>query len=126
LIDSVFLLGQEAQDATARFLVWQLDAIGHVNDRPFFALALAALVQSLNPDLSIIMEQALANWVAGEESSERTYLSRLDDSYRDSRWMFGLSFNDMRNERWESLIRSLLAASADTPLGRLLAEHYKV
>ena len=46
MVDSVFLLGREAQEATARFLVWQLDSLGHEDDRPFFALALAARITS--------------------------------------------------------------------------------
>jgi len=122
MIDSVFPLGRDAQEATARFLVWQLDSLGREDDRPFFALALAALIQSLDPSLSIAMEQDLAEWLGEEESSERSYLAGFDESYRDARWMFGLSFSNMRNERWESLIRTVRGISGDNPLGCMIAK----
>jgi hypothetical protein len=125
MVDSVSLLGPGAREATARFLVWRLDTLGHEEDRPFFALALAAITQSLEDSLSYPMEQDLADWVAGEESFERTYLAGFHDSYRNAPWMFGLSFNDMRNERWEALIRAVQEKSGDNPLGRMLAGNHK-
>lgn len=125
MVDSVSLLGSEAQEATARFLVWRLDTLGREEDRPFFALALAAIIQSLGASLSTAMEQELADWVAGEESFERAYLAGFHDSYRDAPWMFGLSFSDMRNQRWKALIRAVQERSGSNPLGRMIAENNK-
>jgi hypothetical protein len=125
LVDSVSILGSEAQEAAARFLVWRLDTLGREEDRPFFALALAAITQSLVDPLSNTMEQDLADWVAGEESFERAYLTGFHDSYQDSPWMFGLSFSDMRNQRWEALIRAVQKRSGTNPLGCMLAEKSK-
>jgi hypothetical protein len=122
MIDSVLLLGSEAQEATAKFLVWRLDNLGREEDRPFFALALASIALSLIEPLSTSLEQDLADWVGKEESSERTYLAGFIDSYRTSPWLFGLSHNNMRNERWKALIRTVQERSGDHPLGRMLAE----
>lgn len=125
LVDSVFMLGPEALEATARFLVWRLDTLGREWDRPCFALALAAIIQSLDATLSTAMEQDLADWVGKEESSERAYLAGFDESYQTARWLFGLSFNDMRNDRWEALLRTVQMKSGDKPLGRMLAANHK-
>lgn len=125
MVDSVALLGPEAREAAARFLVWRLDSLGREEDRPFFALALAAIIQSLEDSLSSPMEQELADWVADEESSERTYLAGFHDSYRSAPWMFGLSFNDMRNQRWQALIHTVRERSSDGPLGCMLAKYHK-
>lgn len=125
MVDSVSLLGHEAQEATARFLVWRFDPLGREEDRPFFALALAAITHSLVDPLSIALEQDLADWVAGEESFERAYLAGFHDSYRNVPWMFGLSSNDMRNERWMALIRAVQERSGDGPFGCMLTEKHK-
>jgi len=125
MVDSVSLLGSEAEKATARFLVWRLDTLSCNKDRPFFALALAAITHSLEISLSSSLEQELADWVTDEESAERTYQAGFRDSCRNAPWMFGLSFNDMRNERWKALIRSVQERSGDNPLGRMLAEKHR-
>jgi hypothetical protein len=125
LVDSVFLLGSEAREATAGFLVWRLDTLGREDDRPFFALALAAIVQSLEDSLSSSMEQELADWVSHEESSERSYLAAFRESYRTAPWLFGLSFSDMRNHKWERLIRSVRERSGPKALGQMLTKNYK-
>ncbi|RYD85613.1 MAG: hypothetical protein EOP84_01905 [Verrucomicrobiaceae bacterium] len=126
LVDSVFLLGPEAQEATAGFLVWHLDKLGREEDRPFFALALVAIAQSLEDSLSSSMERDLADWVSDEESSERTYLAGFRDSYKTAPWLFGLSFCDMRNNKWERLIRAVRERSGLKPLGHMLTENHKV
>lgn len=120
MVDSVIFLGPEAQEASARFLVWRIDTLGREEDRPFFALALAAITQALDETLSASMEQDLTDWVICEESSERTYLAGFDESYRNAPWMFGLSFNDMRNMRWQTLICAVQEKSGDNPLGRMI------
>ncbi|WAC18786.1 hypothetical protein OVA24_16270 [Luteolibacter sp. SL250] len=125
LVDSVFLLGPGALEATAGFLVWRLDTLGREEDRPFFALALAAVAQSLEDSISSSMEQELADWVTHEESSERAYLASFCDSYRTAPWLFGLSFSDMRNNKWEMLIRAVRERSGPRPLGRMLTENHK-
>lgn len=125
MIDSVFLLGSDAQEATARFLDWRLGLLEHEEDRPFFALGLTAIILSLEEGLSAKEEQDLAEWVASEESSERSYLAGFHESYRSSRWLFGLSFSDMRNGRWEELIRKVKEMSGDNPLGRMLSVNHK-
>ncbi|MFC4992448.1 hypothetical protein [Rubritalea tangerina] len=125
MLDSLAWLGAEAQAATARFLVWRLDSIGHEEDRPFFALALAAIIQSITAPLPTAKEQDLADWVAGEEFFERAYLAEFHESYQDSPWMFGLSYNNIRNNRWKALIRSVQERSNEGPFGRMLADNYK-
>ncbi len=125
MVDSVALLEPEAQESVARFLVWRLDTLGHEEDRPFFALALAAITQSLEDSITSSMEQDLADWVEGEESVERSFLAGFHDRYQNAPWMFGLSFNNMRNERWKSLIRTVQERSGDGPFGRMLAENNK-
>jgi hypothetical protein len=122
MIDSVLLLGSEAEEATAQFLVWRIDTLEREQDRPFFAFALAAIAQSLIKPLSTSQEQDLADWVACEESSERAYLAGYDDSYRTSPWLFGLSYSNMRHGRWQALIRTVKERSGDNPLGRMIAE----
>ncbi|WP_411846063.1 hypothetical protein AAFN60_21380 [Roseibacillus persicicus] len=124
MVDSVALLGHDAQEATARFLVWLLDTLGREEDRPFFALALAAIIQSITESLSTTREQELADWVAGEESFERACLAGFHESYQNSPWMFGLSFSDMRNKRWKALIRTVRERSGEGPFGRMLAENH--
>ena len=122
MVDSVFLLGSEAEEATARFLVWRIDTLEREEDRPFFAFALAAIAQSLIEPLSTSQEQDLAEWVACEESSERAYLAGYDGSYRTSPWLFGLSYSNMLHGRWQALIRTVQERSGDSPLGRMIAE----
>lgn len=124
MVDSVSLLDREAQEAAARFFVWQLDALGREENRPFFALALASITQSLEDSLSSSREQDLADWVEGEESFERAYLAGFHDSCRNASWLFRLSFSDMRNKRWKNLIRRVQERSGDKPLGRMLAENH--
>lgn len=122
MVDSAFLLGSEAQEATAKFLVWRIDALGREEDRPFFAFALAAVAQSIISPLSTSQEQDLSDWVAFEELSERTYLAGYDDSYQTSPWLFGLTYGNMLQGRWQALIRTVKERSGDNPLGRLIAE----
>lgn len=122
LIHSVLRIGTEAMEATARFLVWKIDSLKHEEDRPFFAFALAAIIQSLINPLSTSQEQDLADWVACEESSERAYLAGYDDSYRTTTWLFGLSHNNMLNDRWENLIYTVMEKSGDNPLARMIGQ----
>lgn len=121
MIDSMFLLGSDAQEATARFLNWRLGSLEHEEDRPFFALGLAAIILSLEQGLSARQEQDMADWVAGEESSERAYLAGFHESFQTSRWLFGLSFSNMRNNHWENLIRKMIKDSCENPMGRMLS-----
>ncbi|MFT4177052.1 MAG: hypothetical protein QM627_10400 [Luteolibacter sp.] len=124
MVDSVLILGREAQEATSKFLVWRIDRLGREEDRPFFALALAAIIQVLDPSLSMVNERELADWIENEESAARDYLSKFDDDYRTCPWLFGLSFNDMCNKRWELLIDRMRQNSKGNPLGRMLAKHH--
>jgi hypothetical protein len=121
MLDSVFAIGNEAPEAMGRFLTWRIGAIERGQDRPFFALALAAIAYLGDPEVDIDREDELAAWVAAEEAAERAYLSGFDPSYETAPWLFGLSFGDMRNARWRALIEGIQAASGEGPLGRLLA-----
>lgn len=124
MLDSVIVLSPDAQEATARFLVWRLGSLEHEEDRPFFALGLSAIILYLKEILPVRREQDLANWLADVEASERAYLAKFHKSYQSSPWLFGLSFSDMRNDRWEHLIRNVKEMSGDNPLGRMLSENH--
>ena len=86
-------------------------------DRPFFVLALAAIAYHRTPELTIAQEEDLAEWIYHEEYAEREYLTCFNEKYRNAPWLFGLSFNDMRNTKWLALIRKIQRASGPRPLG---------
>jgi len=126
LIDSIFVLGPEAQEATAKFLTWRIKGLGHEEDRPFFAVALLAIIQSLETTLSVSKEQELADWMEQEKSWERVYLTRFNDSYRECQWLMELSYMDTRNGKWEALLAKMRRTSGEGPIGRLLAEYFEL
>ena len=125
MLDSVFVLGRDATEATGRFLTWRIESLEREQDRPFFALAIAAIIHSLEPDLSVADEESLADWVRDEEASEREYLAGFRSDFVSAPWLFGLSFSDMRNAKWEALIGRIRDEKSDRPLGRLLAGEQK-
>lgn len=67
MLNSAYSLGDEALDASARFLSARIPELGREDDRPFFVLALAAIAQSLLSDLNIELEEELAAWIDAEE-----------------------------------------------------------
>ena len=121
MLDSVRHLGPEAQEAMGRFLVSRINSLGPGYDRPFAVIALVAIVQAIDPTLCATNEQDLADWIVSEEASERESGSPI----HEKRWLFGLSSNDMRNERWVALIEALRQSSGENPLGRMLARHHQ-
>ena len=120
LVDSAFHLGSETEEAIARFLVWRLDNLGHEQDRPFFALAMIAMIQSLKRGQLGRREGDLVSWMSAEEGAERRYLSEFDSEIVSSPWMFGLSYNDMLNAKWEALILKVKQRSNGGALSQLL------
>lgn len=120
MLESIFVIGADAMEAAVRFLVWRVDPLGYESDRPFFVFGIAALLHGLDPEMPMDCEEELARWVADAESSERGYLSELDDKDKAVPWLLGLSFSDMRNEKWRALISRLMAECAGKPLGELL------
>jgi len=122
-LDSVLVLGVDATEAAGRFLTWKIENLGREEDRPFFALAIAGALHALDSEMPMAEEELLANWVRDEEASEREYLTGYNSDYASAPWLFGLSFNNMRNERWKALICRIIAERQDRPLGILLAEN---
>ena len=120
LIDSALVLERDIQEATAAFLTSRIEELGREEDRPFFVLALSAMIMELEPNLSEAREADLALWIEEEENSERNYLAEYNSEYQTCRWMFGLSFSDMKNGSWNRLIQRLQRASVNRPLGVLL------
>lgn len=123
LVDSGFVLGPDAQKAIASFLTWKVGTLDRENDRPFFAFALASLLQALEPKLPIAKEQELADWLQQEEAAERSHQAKKDKSCQTSPWLVGLSPNGQRNTRWESLLQKVGQTSGSRPLGVMLAKH---
>lgn len=125
LLDSVFCMGTDAVEATARFLSSRISSLGREEDRPFFALGMAGVIHVLKLETTTSEEEVLADWVRDEETSERDYLAGYNSDYTSAPWLFGLSFNDMRNSRWNALIQRIAAEQPDRPLGQLLTDNQK-
>lgn len=107
MLDSVFVIGERATDAMARFLVWRLKFLGREADRPFFVLALSAIAGLSTPAISAIEQHDLAAWIEEEEAQEREYLTGFRASWKEAPWLFGLSFSEMRNDCWLRLVLRL-------------------
>lgn len=60
-------------------------------------------------------------WILEAESTEREHLEKLSSDYNSAPWLFGLSYNEMKNDAWRALISAVIAECKDRPLGRLLA-----
>lgn len=120
MLESVFAMGDEATDAMGCFLMWRLDSLKKEEDRPFFVLAMVAIVFHRTPELPLTREEELAEWLYREEIAERDYLSDFNPEYRNAPWLLGLSFNDMLNTKWLALIQKIQLASGSRPLGALL------
>jgi len=65
--------------------------------------------------------QNLTQWITGEEAAERQYLGNFNSDDLSSPWLFGLSFNDMKNANWKNLIQRIQKERSDKPLGDLLS-----
>lgn len=107
MLDSMFIIGDGALDAMARFLVWRLESLGREEDRPFFVLALSAIAGLTMPGISAEEQRDLAGWIEEEEAQERQYLAGFRPSWNEAPWLFGLSFSEMRNDRWLRLVLRL-------------------
>jgi hypothetical protein len=125
MLDSVLVLGEDATEAVGRFLTWKIGTLGREEDRPFFALAIAGILHALEPEMTTPEEELLAQWLMDEETSERDYLAGSDPNYSSAPWLFGLSFSKMQNSGWKSLIRRIMEARQNRPLGILLAAKCK-
>ena len=122
MLDSVVAIGEGAKEAAGRFLVWRMESLEHEESRPFFVLALVALTRFLNPDMPFDQTAELAGWLGDEEAAERKYLSQFIRDYETAPWLFGLSYGDIKDDRWRILIEKIKAHCADGPLGKLLLE----
>lgn len=120
LLESMLLLGSDASEALARFLVWMIPTLEHEDDRPFFALALSSIPLLGAVEVTTYQEYELEQWVVEEEAYERSYLSGFSPDYCDAQWLFGLSFNNMRNSRWRVLIERLKRECVDGAMGSML------
>jgi len=120
LLESMLLLGNDASEALASFLVWMIPVLEHEDDRPFFALALSSIPLLGAGDVTTYQEYELEQWVVEEEVSERAYLSGFSPDYCDGQWLFGLSFNNMLNSRWRVLIERLKRECVDGAMGSML------
>ena len=120
LLESMLLLGGDAPEVLARFLMWKIPTLEHEDDRPFFALALAAIPLLQDTDVTTYQEYELEQWVVAEETYEREYLSGFSPDYGEAKWLFGLSFNDMRNGRWRALIERLKVRCREGAMGSML------
>lgn len=125
LLESALVMGDESMSALAGFLLWRIPRIGRGDDRPFFVLALIAIARFKLPDLTEAREEELAQWLAAEEADERNYLAGFRADHGKSPWLFGLSFSEMRNEKWEALLNRLSAGYPDEPLAALLTAFWK-
>ena len=109
-LDSAFAIGGEAPHTVARFLTWKFPQLGPGDDRPFFALALAAIVRIGLPDLSGEREKELVLWIESEESS--------------APWLKGLSWSEFITERWEALISRLQRDYEGGAIAELLSNYH--
>ena len=107
-------------NAVARFLSWKLPLLGREDDKPFFSLALAAIARIEMDELTREEEASLADWIAAEENSERKYLSSYSSSDQEASWLFGLSWSDMKSDRWVELVVRLREGWPGGPLAALL------
>jgi hypothetical protein len=107
LLNSAFVIGGAAPQAVARFLTWKIPLLEREDDKPFFALAVAAIARIDTQDLSSDLEQSLAAWVETEEQAERLYRISFDQDHERRPWLFGLSWSDMLNDAWMNLILKL-------------------
>ena len=124
LINSVLLIGTAATEATGRFLTSQFERLGLDEDRPFFVLAVVALLQKLDSGMSVSREMELADWILEAEAIEREQRVEFHEDDGTALWLFGLSFSDMRNDQWKALIAKMADASTDRPLGQLFARKH--
>jgi len=119
MLDSAFVIGGGAPEAVAQFLTWKIQMLELEDDRPFFALALAAIARIGKRNLPLEVESRLANWVEEEEAQERKSLSHME-RYKSSPWLFGLSWWNLRDDRWLALILKLQCEYRGGPIEQML------
>lgn len=127
LVASVLVLGEEAPRLTLQMLVWRLFSTTTlvVEDRPFFALAILLLIIALNnvplkkvktkakvKERVLLIDGAklklLAEWVMEEEAQVRKEAGRYYSTGLTNRWLFDLTFFNLREDKWVELGRQLL------------------
>jgi hypothetical protein len=126
LVDSALLLGGRTPTAVIAFLTWRLAALGTSSDRPFFVLALVAMLTLQDPAMTLSDQTDLVQWFAAEEQEERTYHESFHENYRHAPWLFGLSGQGLRDDRWWNLILRLAEQNAPPPLRDYLQRELKL
>ncbi len=120
MLDSAFVIGGEAPEAVARFLTWKIPLLERgADDRPFFALALAAIATIDKKDLSSDKEISLANWLEEEEANEKKRLT-YNPIYEHFPWLLGLTWRDIKVDRWLALIQKLQCDYQGSPIEQML------
>ncbi|MDB6135678.1 MAG: hypothetical protein JWM59_3921 [Verrucomicrobiales bacterium] len=123
LMGSAMMMGDDALKATGGFLLWRIEGLRSdcEEERPFFALAIAAAAYLLDPSMEVSKEAELAAWLSEEENAEREHRVKHDPHYRTVPWLLGLTWTEMRHDRWRELMRKMANQSGTGPLGQLLS-----
>jgi hypothetical protein len=115
LVASTLVLGEDAQEAAARFLVWRIPALQPEEERPFFAFALlflAVLLRSGRLDGDALA--AAGEWVMAVEEAEAQAMHPHVPTPAGP-WLLRLSYFDLRHSVWRSFARRMLTEAAALP-----------
>lgn len=109
LVARSLVLGNDVQEAAARFLSWRTAWIRSSEELPFFAFALLVLGVTL-PDNTFSEESlaSLADCLVAEESRVRA-LPEVCPPGHGQLWLLGLTYFDLRHHVWRSLAAHMCA-----------------
>lgn len=114
LVDSSMVLDYDVKAALAGFVTWRIGKLDvHSANQPFYFVALLVLCILLQK------RKKLKDEVLGEVAEiaimteARVREAQCESGYipRSSRWLFGLTFYDMRNDLWKSFATFIIQAS---------------
>jgi hypothetical protein len=120
LLASVFVLGEEAQQAALRFLAWRVPLVAPGYELPFFRLAQLILAVHLRAGSATEMV-SLAEQIERDEAAER---AAVEPCFGDPRWLLGLTFQQIRHTVWVRLTHQMLeeASAIADPAAREAVE----
>lgn len=123
LMGSAMVMGDDALKATGGFLLWRIAGLRSdcEEERPFFALAIAAAAWLLDPFMEVSKEAELAAWLAEEENAERDHQAQYNPDRGAAPWLLGLTWRNGRQDRWRDLMGKIASQSGAGPLGQLLS-----